>query len=107
MSKRRTTVEMRDYQRTRREGLRVPTGAIAEPPVRPVVAPIPHVPEPSVEPVRPPIRRFVTGETVERAMARPRVVVDPRFPSGFHHLPGDHVIGQMTQSGRDAILTRP
>ncbi len=112
MPKQRTAVEMRDYQRRRRERLRVPAGVIAvdEPPARPVVDPNLHVPEPSVEPAPAGprrVHRFVTGETLGHAVSRPRVVLDQKFPSGFHYLAGDHAPGRMTQGARDAILTRP
>ena len=98
MPKVRTAEESRTYKRLYRARRAAQTAvAGADSPVRPSVEPV----------VRPPIRRFVTGETVEHAMARPRVVVDPKFPSGFHYLPGDRAIGRMMQGARDAILTRP
>lgn len=111
---------MRAYRAARRAVQQADQAAVAvatqpvPPPVRPPapVAPAPTPPpvvDPTVEPapaVKPGNRRFVTGETIEHALARHREVVDPRFPSGFHYLPGDDWVARMTQARRDEILGR-
>ena len=100
MPKTRTTDEMRDYQRAYR-ARQAAQAAVVVPP-----APVAEVPLADTAPRQTGNRRFVSGETIEHAVARPREVVDPRFPSGFHYLPGDGLIANMTQARRDAILAR-